>query len=163
MDLDSNQSNFISLLEKAADTSSEGITVSILSGDRPLIYANKGFERLTGYSVDEVVGKNCRFLQGQGTDEKSIDEIRKALRTGTECTVELLNYKKDGSPFWNRLSITPLKNAGGEVTHYVGVQSDITELKETKARLERANKELEAFHERITLELEQVQGFWASP
>lgn len=156
MDLDSNQSNFISLLEKAANSSSEGITVSIMSGDRPLIYANSGFERLTGYSVDEAIGKNCRFLQGQGTDESSINEIRNAIRSGEECTVEILNYKKDGTPFWNRLSITPLKDATGKVTHYVGVQSDITELKETKARLERANEGLEVFHERITAELEQA-------
>ena len=78
------------------------------------------------------------------------------MKTGSGCTVELLNYKRDGTPFWNRLSITPLKNSAGEVTHYVGVQSDITELKETKQRLELANKNLETFHQRITEELSQA-------
>lgn len=157
MDIVKKQSNFISLVEKAANTTSEGITVSSMDKeDRPLIYVNEGFERLTGYSIQEVVGKNCRFLQGEETDQKSVDEIRKAINSGEECTVELLNYRKDGTPFWNRLSITPLKNEEGVVTHYVGVQSDITELKETKERLELANKDLELFHRRITLELDQA-------
>ena len=157
MDLEKNQSNFISLLEKAANTTSEGITINTMSEeDKPLIYANEGFERLTGYSIKEVVGKNCRFLQGDGTDENSVNKIRQAIRSGTECTVELLNYKKDGTPFWNRLSLTPLKNSKGEVTNYVGIQSDITELKETKERLERANLDLKLFHNRITTELDQA-------
>jgi sigma-B regulation protein RsbU (phosphoserine phosphatase) len=157
MNLENDQSYFIKLLEKAANKTSEGITISALSEeDRPLIYANEGFERLTGYSIQEVIGKNCRFLQGEGTDESSVDEIRKSIRNGTECTVELLNYKKDGTPFWNRLSITPLKNAKDEITHYVGVQSDITELKETKERLELTNKDLGLFHDRITAELDQA-------
>lgn len=151
------QSNILSLLEKAANSSSEGITISILSEeDRPLIYANEGFERLTGYHVDEVIGKNCRFLQGKDTKSKSVDEIRKAIKNGKECTVELLNYKKDGTPFWNRLSITPLKDKKGRVTHYVGIQSDITELKETRKRLEKANYELNKFHGRISQELDQA-------
>jgi PAS domain S-box-containing protein len=151
------QSNILSLLEKAANSSSEGITISILSEeDRPLIYANEGFVRLTGYHLDEVIGKNCRFLQGADTKSESVDEIRRAIKNGKECTVELLNYKKDGTPFWNRLSITPLKDKKGRVTHYVGIQSDITELKETRKRLEKANYELNKFHDRISQELDQA-------
>lgn len=155
---DNKSSSFISLLEKAANTTSEGITISNMSADdRPLIYANKGFEYLTGYSIDEVIGKNCRFLQGDESEQAAVEEIRKAIRNGEECTVELLNYKKDGTPFWNRLSLTPLKNKAGTVTHYVGVQSDITELKETKKRLELANRDLEVFHEKITRDLNQAR------
>jgi sigma-B regulation protein RsbU (phosphoserine phosphatase) len=151
------QNNILSLLEKAANSSSEGITISILSEeDRPLIYANEGFVRLTGYRLNEVIGKNCRFLQGADTKSESVDEIRRAIKKGEECTVELLNYKKDGTPFWNRLSITPLKDQKGRVTHYVGIQSDITELNETKRRLENANYELSKFHDRISQELDQA-------
>ena len=75
--------------------------------DNPLIYANNGFEELTGYSAEEVIGRNCRFLQGPDTDEKSTEIIREAIRNERACTVQILNYKKDGTPFWNRLSITP--------------------------------------------------------
>lgn len=157
MDIVNDQSNFISLLEKAANTTSEGITINTMTEEgRPLIYANAGFERLTGYSINEVIGKNCRFLQGEGTDKNSVNKIRQAIRRGTECTVELLNYKKDGTPFWNRLSLNPLKNSEGVVTNYVGIQSDITELKETKERLEHANLHLKLFQNRITTELDQA-------
>lgn len=145
------------LIEQATNTSTEGITISTMAGDdRPLIYINEGFERLTGYSREDALGKNCRFLQGEKTDEKAVEEIRQAIRKGESCTVELLNYKKDGSPFWNRLSITPLINSDKEVTHYVGIQSDITELRATRERLELANENLELFHTRIMGELEQA-------
>ena len=152
-----NQTEILSLLEKAADSSSEGITIGTMAEvARPLIYANKGFEKLTGYAVEEVIGKNCRFLQGKDTEKAPVDELRRAIEHGEETTVELLNYKKDGTPFWNRLSITPLKNKAGEVTHYVGIQSDITELKETKRNLEAANQDLEEFSDLISKELDQA-------
>ena len=143
-----NQTEILSLLEKAADSSSEGITIGTMSEvEQPLIYANKGFEKLTGYAVDEVIGRNCRFLQGKDTEKAKVDELRRAIDNGEETTVELLNYKKDGTPFWNRLSITPLKNKAGDTTHYVGIQSDITEAKETKRNLQAANQDLQEFRE----------------
>ena len=152
-----NPTEILSLLEKAANSSSEGITIgSMLEEGRPLIYINKGFEKLTGYTIEEVLGKNCRFLQGKDTEQPKVDILRKAIEAGEETTVELLNYKKDGTPFWNRLSITPLKNKAGVVTHYVGIQSDITEAKETKRNLEAANKDLEEFRDRISKELDQA-------
>ena len=153
----SSLTNILSLLEKAADSSSEGITIGTMDDEaRPLIYANKGFEKLTGYTVKEVIGKNCRFLQGKDTEQAQVDELRRAIFHGEETTVELLNYKKDGTPFWNRLSISPLKNKQGIVTHYVGIQSDITELKETKRNLEEANEDLEEFRDLISEELDQA-------
>jgi len=146
------------LIEEAANTTAEGITISdMTSPDHPLIYINEGFERLTCYARRDVLGKNCRFLQGKQTDQNTVDEIRHAIKEGKECTVELLNYRKDGRPFWNRLSINPLRSHSGSITHYVGVQSDITEMKETKERLEHANKRLEQFHQDITAELEQAR------
>ncbi len=149
---------FKDLLIKATNKSNEGITISAMDQpDRPLIFVNDGFETLTGYLREEVVGKNCRFLQGNETDRKSVDELRRTVRNGEETTVELLNYKKDGTPFWNRLSITPLQDENGVTTHYVGVQSDITELRETQKSLEVANKELASFQERINFELDQAR------
>ena len=157
MSKQNNQNDILSLLENAANSSSEGITISSMAmEDKPLIYVNKGFERLTGYAIEESIGKNCRFLQGEGTENGPLEEIRKAIKTGGECTVELLNYKKDGTPFWNRLSITPLKNKKGIVTHFVGIQSDITEIKETRKRLEIANNDLRVFHDKINEELDQA-------
>jgi sigma-B regulation protein RsbU (phosphoserine phosphatase) len=154
---------FENLLIKATNTANEGITISAMDQpDRPLIFINDGFERLTGYSKENVVGKNCRFLQGEDTDQASVEELRRAVRSGEQTTVELLNYKKDGTPFWNRLSITPLKDQNGMTTHYVGVQSDITELRETQRKLKAANEELELFQKRINFELDQarrVQNF----
>ena len=157
MNKEINHTEILSLLEKAADSSSEGITIGTMAEvAQPLIYANKGFEKLTGYAVEEVIGKNCRFLQGKDTEQAPVDKLRRAIDHGEETTVELLNYKKDGTPFWNRLSITPLKNKAGEVTHYVGIQSDITEGKETKRNLEAANQDLEEFRDLISIELDQA-------
>ncbi|MEN2282137.1 SpoIIE family protein phosphatase [Algoriphagus sp. SE2] len=154
---------FEDLLIKATNTANEGITISAMDQpDRPLVFVNDGFERLTGYSKEDVIGKNCRFLQGKETDEAPVEILRKAIKVGEQATVELLNYKKDGTPFWNRLSITPLKDKKGNTTHYVGVQSDITELRETQKNLKAANKDLEQFQERINFELEEarrVQNF----
>ena len=150
--------DWLHLLEKAIDSAAEGITLSDTSRpDNPIIYANKGFERLTGYTSPDVVGRNCRFLQGQTTDPHTVSEIRRAIEQGTECTVELLNHRKDGTPFWNRLSLTPLPDLSGRVAHFVGVQSDITELKETKDRLEIANQELEKFRREIMQQIEQAR------
>jgi PAS domain S-box-containing protein len=85
--------------------------------DRPLIYAHEGFERMAGYPVAEVMGRNCRFLQGPDTDGEAVGEIRAALAGNRECVVEILNYRKDRTTFWNRLSITPVRDGSGEVTH----------------------------------------------
>ncbi|WP_296702892.1 SpoIIE family protein phosphatase [Algoriphagus sp.] len=154
---------FEDLLIKATNTSNEGITISSMDQpDRPLVFVNEGFERLTGYSKEEVIGKNCRFLQGNNTDKSPVEELRRAIKNGEQTTVELLNYKKDGTPFWNRLSITPLKDKNGITTHYVGVQSDITELRETQKSLKEANKELALYQEKMNFELEEarrVQNF----
>ena len=82
--------------------------------DNPIIYASPGFERLTGYRADEVVGRNCRFLQGPKTDPAIVSRsFAKAIQAGRECSVELLNYRKDGTPFWNALSISPCATTTG--------------------------------------------------
>lgn len=129
------------LCAKAMDASSEGITIAdARQPDQPLIYVNEGFERLTGYCPEDVLGRNCRFLQRGKADPVVIATIRRALTTGASCTVELENFRKDGTPFWNRLSISPIRDAKGEITHYVGVQSDITERVQAQASLRAANE-----------------------
>ena len=145
----------LALRESALAVTAEGVTISDPSQpDNPIIYANAGFERLTGYSIADVVGRNCRFLQGPDTDPATVQSIRDAIKNEEEHTVQLLNYRKDGTPFWNRLSITPLRNAAGEVTHFVGVQSDITDQKRAEEALRRANKQLESANERMARDLQ---------
>ena len=96
--------------------------------DQPLIYANIGFEVMTGYSVQEAVGHNCRFLQDAGTEQSELDKVRTAIKAGEARTVVLKNYKKSGEEFMNQLSLTPIRDADGQVVYYVGIQSDVTEL-----------------------------------
>ncbi|GAA0318231.1 SpoIIE family protein phosphatase [Kineococcus aurantiacus] len=93
--------------------------------DNPLVWINPAFEKVTGYGKD-VVGQNCRFLQGPDTDVEAVRRIRKALREGDTITELLLNYRKDGTAFWNEVVISPVKDSTGRVTHFVGVQSDVT-------------------------------------
>lgn len=143
------------LKERALASSAEGITISDPSQpDNPIIYANSGFERLTGYSVDDVLGKNCRFLQGPDTDPETVDQIREAIRTQSAVSVELLNYRKDGSTFWNRLSITPVRDEASNTTHFIGIQSDVTARREAEHGLREANDELAAVGERMKNDLE---------
>jgi diguanylate cyclase (GGDEF)-like protein/PAS domain S-box-containing protein len=104
--------------------------------DNPLIYANDAFEEITGYSKDEALGRNCRFLQGEETDPEKISEMRTAIENEEPSTVRIKNYRKNGDPFWNRVSITPVRDDDGEVTHFVGVQQDVTEYKEIEELLE---------------------------
>ena len=95
--------------------------------DLPLIWVNPAFTLCTGYDYDESVGRNCRFLQGPATDPESVAQIRRAIRDGDELSTTLLNYRKDGTAFWNQLAMSPVYDAEGELTHFVGVQTDVTE------------------------------------
>lgn len=95
--------------------------------DDPLAWVNPSFERLTGYSIEEAVGSNCRFLQGPNTDRASVRRIREALHDRRPITEVLLNYRRDGTAFWNQISISPVHDGAGELVNFVGVQSDVTE------------------------------------
>jgi PAS domain S-box-containing protein len=94
--------------------------------DNPLVFVNPAFERTTGYSREEVEGRNCRFLQGPDTDPGAVRQIREAIEQQSHATITLLNYRKDGSAFWNELSLSPVYDAAGELTHFVGIQADVT-------------------------------------
>jgi PAS domain S-box-containing protein len=95
--------------------------------DDPLVWVNPSFTRISGYGYEESVGRNCRFLQGPATEQKAVDDLRQALRDQQPITTTLLNYRKDGTAFWNQLSITPVFDGDGELVSFVGVQTDVTE------------------------------------
>ncbi len=125
-----------SLLIQAIGMTAEGLAISDPNlPDNPLIFVNQGFETITGYKAEEVIGKNCRFLQGDASDPVASKTIKDSIREGKSCVVELLNYKKDGSLFWNRLSLSPIKDESGKITHFVGIQSDITKSKKLELTL----------------------------
>lgn len=125
------------LMQLALDHVSNGVVITDPhQADNPVIYANPGFERLTGYSAAEVAGRNCRFLQRADRDQPTLNEVRAALREQRACQVLLRNYRKDGSSFLNELSIRPILNDEHQVVYYVGVQRDVTANLENQARLE---------------------------
>ena len=143
------------LMERALANAAEGFTISdALLPDQPIIYVNRGFENLTGYSAEEIVGKNCRFLQGDRTEPETVRQISEAITNDRPCSVEILNHRKDGSPFWNRLSITPVKNDSGLTTHYIGIQTDLTERRDAEAGLARAKERLEEANRKMKKDLE---------
>ncbi|KAK1400934.1 putative LOV domain-containing protein [Heracleum sosnowskyi] len=98
--------------------------------DCPIVYASSGFFEMTGYSSKEVVGRNCRFLQGAETDQKEVDKIRQAVKTGTSYCGRLFNYKKDGTPFWNLLTVTPIKDDSGKTIKFIGMQVEVSKYTE---------------------------------
>lgn len=134
-----NNNRRLRLLQQCIESSSNGIIIcDAQQPDMPLVYVNPTFERITGYSREESIGRNCRFLQGTGEDpsnEQALSEIRKALATGGETSVVLRNFRKDGTPFWNDLYLSPIRNDEGEVTHFVGVQNDISDRKDVENQL----------------------------
>src|SRR5215213_1571985 len=116
------------LLDRAVAASSNGIVITdSRAPDDPIVYVNPAFERISGYTVAEVVGHNCRFLQGDDRDQPALDDLRTALGEEREFRVVLRNYRKDGTPFWNELYISPVHDEQGRLTNFVGVQNDITE------------------------------------
>jgi len=92
----------------------------------PLVYVNRGFEKLTGYTADEAIGKSCNFLQGNDDGQTETAEIYAAIARNESCVVTLRNYRKDGSMFWNEISISPMHNAETAPTHFIGIQKDVT-------------------------------------
>lgn len=133
----------VRLHQRAIDLASTGILITdARKPDNPLIYVNEGFTAITGYSVDETLGRNCRFLQGEDTNPATLATIREAIQNGQDCRVTVLNYRKDGQPFWNELQISAVRNAADEVTHFVGVQSDVTDRMQTERKLKQHNRVL---------------------
>ena len=136
------------LLKKAVNASTDGIVIAEQEGsDNILIYANRAFEELTGYPEEEILYQDCRFLQGEDRDQAPLDELREAIRRGESSRVVLRNYRKDGSLFWNELTITPVFNDDDHLTYFIGIQRDVTELvrmREENDRLRHRVSELES-------------------
>lgn len=106
--------------------------------DNPIVYVSQGFLELTGYTLDQVLGRNCRFLQGPGTDQSAVEVIRKGINEGVDTSVCLLNYKADGTPFWNQFFVAALRDAENNVVNYVGVQCEVSKAVVEKHLGERA-------------------------
>ncbi|MCE9663998.1 EAL domain-containing protein [Halomonas sp. M5N1S17] len=124
------------ILQRSVEASINGVVIAdAQTWGLPIIYANEAFERMTGYAREEVLGQSCRFLQGRETDPEAIEQVRRALAECEEVNVTLCNYRKDGSPFWNNLYLAPVRDTAGVVTHFVGVQHDISERKAYEAKL----------------------------
>lgn len=116
------------------------VLVTDAAGDNPIIYANPAFERLTGYERDELLGRNCRFLQGAGTDRDAVARLADALANRREIREVLLNYRKDGTLSWNELFIAPVRDENGLVVQFVGIQRDSTDRRRLVEELRRSEE-----------------------
>ncbi len=116
------------LLQMVINASNDGIVIAEKEGeqDNILIYVNPAFERLTGYTSEEILYQDCRFLQSGDRDQDALQLIREALDSGGSCREILRNYRKDGTPFWNELSLSTVKKPSDGQTYFVGVQKDVT-------------------------------------
>lgn len=141
----------------AVDEAPIGVTLSDPSQtDNPLIYVNEEFVKLTGYSKEETMGRNCRFLQGENTDEESVATIRRAIDAAEPVSVDLRNYRADGTEFWNHLTIAPIRDTDGTVVNYIGFQQDVTERIQDRRHLEKIGRYL---RHNLRNEMNVVLGF----
>lgn len=128
------------LMQLVINASNDGIVVAEREGkDKPLIYVNPAFERMTGYALDDILYQDCRFLQAGDRDQPALMAIREALDNGGSCREILRNYRKDGTAFWNELSLSTVYNEADKQTYFVGVQKDVTA--QVKAQLRAAQLE----------------------
>lgn len=129
--------NHLLLHNQAIEVARNGITITdARRPGNPLVYANPAFQRITGFSVSEALGRNLSFLHRDDTDQPGLHSARSAIRMQTECHAVIRNYRKDGTLFWNEMAIAPVRGNDGEVTHFVGVMDDITEFKTYQQQLE---------------------------
>ncbi len=150
------------LLESAVTTTNDAVLITeaepIEEPGPRILYVNPAFTRMTGYTLEEVVGKTPRILQGQKTDRASLDRIRTALKTWQPLRVDTINYRKDGTEFWVEMSIVPIADENGEFTHWVSVHRDISDRKLAEAALQQLNERLEMRVLQRTRELESSQA-----
>lgn len=139
----------VTLRTRAMEEAPLGITIAdMTAADEPLVYANEGFERITGYDTDKVLDRNCRFLQGEGTEPEPVAKIREAIEAGESTRVTLKNYRKDGGCFWNEVTLAPLPE-GDEIPYYVGFQQDVTLRKEYEKQLETQRDDLDVLSQMV--------------
>lgn len=132
------------VLSTILDSCVNGITLADPDlPDMPIVYANKAFETITGYTKEEVIGKNCRFLQGDDRDQEGRYQIHAALENCQPVEVTLRNYRKSGERFYNHLALTPLFDQDGRLIYYLGVQYDVTKQIEAEEEINRLSQNLE--------------------
>ncbi len=136
------------ILSTILDSTSNGITLADPDiEDMPIVYANKSFETMTGYAQAEIIGRNCRFLQGEDLDQEARFRLRKAIDARLPVEVDIRNYKKSGEMFYNHLALTPLFDDENRLLYYLGVQYDVTKQVEAAqeiAQLKQRLAELQA-------------------
>ena len=141
----------LELKERAMDEANVGIQITDpTQEDNPLIYVNDGFERMTGYTRADALGRNPRFLQGEEGDSEEVAQLREAIRTEEPISLELQNERNDGELFWSRLSVTPVTDESGAVKNYIGIQQDVTDRKKRERRTEARNEFLKRIYEVTT-------------
>jgi PAS domain S-box-containing protein len=129
----------LAIRDRAISEASSGVIITdFRRQDNPIVYVNPAFLEITGYALNEIIGRNCRFLSADDTDQEGLKEVRAAISSGRSCKVVVRNYRKDRSMFWNELTISPVHDREGKISHYVGIQNDITEHK----RREEENEKL---------------------
>jgi PAS domain S-box-containing protein len=132
------------VLSKILDSCVNGVTLADPDlPDMPIVYANGAFEKITGYPQEEVVGRNCRFLQGEDRDQEARAQIREAIENCQPVEVTLRNYRKNGELFWNHLALTPLFDQHGRLIYYLGIQYDVTKQVEAEEEIKRLSETLE--------------------
>lgn len=151
------------LLTKALDSSVSGIIITDnTQPDNPIMFCNVAFEKMTGYERSEIIGHNCRFLQQQDRAQQARNILADAVRNSKECRVEIRNYRKNGDLFWNELHMAPVTNSKGEVTHFIGVQNDITIRKKAEIELQEQKASMEEKVNQRTAALKDSESFLSS-
>jgi len=151
------------LRTRAIEAASNGIVIVDAKDEHmPIIYTNQGFQQITGYGSNEIYGRNCRFLQGPGTSEEEVEKIRQAIADQKSHRAILLNYRRDGTPFYNDLVLTPIFADDGKLTHYVGVQNDVTEMVEASRKIQQSEAEYRSTFETAAVGIAHVgiDGRW---
>src|SRR5579885_1181184 len=130
------QSEQLALMFQAVEAARNGVVITDpVQPDNPIIYTNPAFTDITGYAADEILGQNCRFLQGEDRAQPALNDVRLAIKEGRDVTAILRNYRKDGRRFFNELTISPVRNDRGKLVAFVGIQNDITARIEAEERI----------------------------
>lgn len=155
--------NNIDIYLQALNSANSGIIITDnTQPDNPIIYCNKAFEIITGYSHNEIIGHNCRFLQQEDRNQEERQIIKDCISQEKECKIEMRNYRKNGTLFWNELYISPVRNSDNEVTHFIGVQNDITDRKRAENELREEKTSVEKKIKQRTKELVDKEAFLSS-
>jgi PAS domain S-box-containing protein len=151
------------LLTQALDASISGIILTDnRQPDNPIIYCNAAFEKLSGYTRKEIIGHNCRFLQREDRNQEERQILKDAVQNGKHCVVEIRNYRKSGELFWNELYMSPIKDENGNVTHFIGVQNDVTRRKKAEQDLLHQQEIMEQKVEERTRVIRESEEYLAS-